>query len=327
MKLESNRKIKSIVITPNHIMGIISSLNSTYQLNIFLLLLENLKGFSQKEFNNHLAGQRALFEQEVLTMKISLSDIAKPSEYRDVKSAFLNMSKIICEVRYTEEPIEKIWSGSLFNVSIPVKANYSSIIKVNMDVVVARLFINFKRNNYHQPSFYSKIDTNIRLHTKFKSSVKLYLYLSLWKNKSFIKVSLIELCDSLGLPKAYNTPSNFKKHILEPSYSILKDFNDVWFDLDQVKISKEFNKDHIIELKVMNRETVQMEQKRDSQILDLLTHHFNFSLIDLNEIDDILKSVSKERIVEKLSELIPALSNVQNKANYVKTSLKNQFKR
>lgn len=326
MKLENDRKIKSLVVTPNHILGLISSLNSTYQLNIFLLLLEKLKDFSQKEFNNYLAGQKALFEQEVLTMKINLSDISKPSEYRDVKTAFLKMSKILCEIRYKEDSIEKIWSGSLFSVSIPVKANYSSIIKVNMDVVVARLFINFNRNNYKQPSFYSKIDTNIRRHTKFKNSVKLYLFLSLWKNKPFLKVRLTELCDSLGLTKTYNSPSNFKKHVLEPSYPILKEFNDVWFDLDKITISKNKESEHVVEFKVLNKETEQIEQNRNNQIKDLLANHFNFTLNDFKEIDDILKSVSKERLVGKLSELIHSLSNVKNKAEYTKTSLKNAFK-
>ena len=326
MKLESKRKIKSIVITPNHIMGIISSLNSSYQLNIFLLLLENLKDFSQKEFNNHLAGQKALFEQEVLTMKISLSDIAKPSEYRDVKSAFLKMSKIICEVRYTEESIEKIWSGSLFSVSIPVKANYSSIIRVNMDVVVARLFINFNRKNNNEPSFYSKMDTNIRLYTKFKNSIKLYLYLSLWRNKQFLKVRLTDLCDSLGLTKTYNNPSNFKKHILEPSYLILKEFNDVWFDLEKITISKNKDCEHVIEFRVINKEVEQIEQSKNNQIIDLLTNHFNFSMNDFKEIDDILKSVPKHHIIGKLSELVYSLKNVKNKAQYTKTSLKNAFK-
>ncbi|MFD1770650.1 replication initiation protein [Sphingobacterium suaedae] len=326
MKLENDRKIKSIVVTPNHIMGIISSLSSTYQLHIFLLLLEKLKGFSQKEFNNYLAGQKALFEQEVLTMKINLSDVSKPSEYRDVKTTFLKMSKILCEIRYKEDSIEKIWSGSLFSVSIPVKANYSSIIKVNMDVVVARLFINFNRNSDKLPSFYSKIDTNIRLHTKFKNSVKLYLYLSLWKNRPFFKVRLSELCNSLGLTKTYNNPSNFKKHILEPSYPILKEFNDVWFDFEKTIISKNRKDEDVVDFKVLNRETAEFEQNKNNQIIDLLTNHFNFNLNDLKEIDEILYSVSKDRIVGKLSELLHTLSNVKNKAEYTKTALKNAFK-
>ncbi|MVZ63789.1 RepB family plasmid replication initiator protein [Sphingobacterium humi] len=258
MKLVNSNKTKPVVITPNHIMGIISSLNSTYQLNIFLILLKNLKDFSQKEFDKHLAGQKALLEHEVLTMKISLSDIAKSSEYREVKTAFLKMSKIICEIRYNEDSVEKIWSGSLFSVSIPIKANYSSIIMVNMDVVVARLFINFNRNKSRRASYYSKINTNIRHHTKFKNSLKLYLYLSLWRNCSNHEISLIDLCNSLGLSKSYSNPSNFKKHILEPSYQILKDFNDVWFDLDKSKIKKDSNNENIIELHVINMVNVEI---------------------------------------------------------------------
>lgn len=127
------------------------------------------------------------------------------------------------------------------------------------------------------------------------------------------------------MSKTYNIPSNFKKHILEPAYPVLKDFNDVWFDLEKNTISKNGKGEHVIEFRVLDKDTAYIDEKRNSQIIDLLTMHFNFTLNDLNEIGDILKSVSKERLVGKLSELIPSLSNVKNKANYVKISLRNEF--
>lgn len=236
------------------------------------------------------------------------------------------MSKIICEIRYKEDSVEKIWSGSLFSVSIPIKANYSSIIMVNMDVVVARLFINFNRNKSRRASYYSKINTNIRHHTKFKNSLKLYHYLSLWRNSSNQEISLIDLCNSLGLSKSYSNTSNFKKHILEPSYQILKDFNDVWFDLDKSKIKKDSNNENIIELHVMNIVNVEIEQKKASQISDILTSHFDFTFNDFNEVDDIIKSVSKDKLFEKLSHLLPHIYKVKHKAEYTKVALRNNFK-
>ncbi|MGG5905532.1 hypothetical protein, partial [Sphingobacterium daejeonense] len=141
---------KSIVLTPNHLMDVVSSRDSTYQLNIFLLLIEKLKDFAQKEFDTYLAGQKALYEQEVLILKIPLSSISNPSEYRDVKKAFLKMTEIQCKILFKEANEEVEWKGNLFNVEIRSKANYSSNIKIKMDIVVARLFIKFNRNNYKQ---------------------------------------------------------------------------------------------------------------------------------------------------------------------------------
>src|SRR5690606_34833378 len=98
-KVTENRR-KSLVVTPNHVMDLLSFVDSTYQLHIFLLILENLKGFARAELNNHLSGQRRLFGEEVTVTQIPLSEIANASEYRDVKKAFLNMSKIQCEIKY-----------------------------------------------------------------------------------------------------------------------------------------------------------------------------------------------------------------------------------
>ncbi|MGG5905542.1 hypothetical protein, partial [Sphingobacterium daejeonense] len=153
----------------------------------------------------------------------------------------------------------------------------------------------------------------------------LYLYLSLWKNKSSIKIDLSDLCDFLGLSKGYYNPSNFKKHILEPSYLILKEFNDVWFDLHCVKISKGFNGGHLLHLKVTNREMVELEEKKRNQIIDYLTYHFNFKIIDIQEINDIINSVSKDVLIEKLSYLLQYVNGQRDKPRYIKKALKKMF--
>lgn len=324
---EIDRGKNSIVLMPNHILDVLSFLDSTYQLHIFLLLIRNLKDFGQKEFNHYLAGQKALFEQEILTIQIPLSEISKPSEYRDVKKAFLDMSKIPCEIRYIEHKVDKIWSGSLFNVTVPVKANFSSMVKVNMDVVVARLFINFNRNHHQQPSFYSRIDTNIRLHTKLKNTIKLYLYLSLWKNKSIVKVSFVDLCNSLGLPKSYFSVSNFRKHILEPASQVLREFNDVWFDLDKIDIKKNKVGEHILEMKILTKEIVKLEEEKKNQITNFLMSHFDFKSNDLQDIGHIINGVAQAKLIDKLSYLLEQTAKMKNRANYVKIALINEFEK
>lgn len=326
MKGEIVNRAKSVIITPNHVMDVLNSLNSTYQLHVFLLLIEKLKGYGQKEYDKYQSGQRALFELDTLTLKIPLSNISKASEYRDVKNALLEMSRIHCEIRYKEDSVDKIWSGSLFNTTIPVKANYSSIIKINMDIVVARLFINFNRNKDSRPIFYTTVDTNIRRYTKSKNALKLYLYLCLWRNKSFIKIKLSDLCNYLGLPKSYSSSFNFKKHILEGSYTILKSFKDVWYELEDIKFkSNEFN-ETILQLKLMTFDRLKIEDERKNSLNNVLINHFNFKEKDIEDISPIINSTKPELIIDKLSTLLNKIDGIKNTTNYVKQSLINEFK-
>jgi plasmid replication initiation protein len=323
-KVTENRR-KSLVVTPNHVMDLLSFVDSTYQLHIFLLILENLKGFAQKEFDNHLSGQRSLFGEEVIVMQIALSEISNASEYRDVKKAFLNMSKIHCEIKYDESNERKIWSGSLFSVSIPVVPNYSSFVKIRMDVVVAKLFINFRRNQNRLPAYYSKLDTNIRLFTRTKNTIKLYLYLSLWRSKSQINVKLDDLCLSMGLPKAYRIPSNFKKHILEPAREVLRKFNDVWFDFDRSSIHKSKEGSYHLRLKLTTREKSEAERMKAEQIENILRLHFGFHSADIKEMEAIIRSAPKDQFIDKLLHLSNGIGKVKHKVSYVKKSLINRF--
>lgn len=326
MKGEIINRAKYAVLTPNHVMDVLNSLNSTYQLNVFLLLIENLKDYGQKEYDKYQSGQRELFEQDTLTINIPLSNISKASEYRDVKNALLEMSRIHCEIRYKEDSVDKIWSGSLFNTTIPVKANYSSIIKINMDIVVARLFINFSRNTSKQPIFYTTVDTNIRRCTKSKNAIKLYLYLCLWRNKSFVKIKLSDLCNYLGLPKSYSSSYNFKKHILESSYTILKSFKDVWYELEDTQFKSNNVNDTILELKLVTADRLKIEDEQNNLIYNLLKNHFSFKEKDIEDIIPIINSTQPEYIVDKLSTLLIRKDEINNLTNYVKQSLLNEFK-
>jgi len=325
-KVENKNTRFEQIRTPNHVLELMSFLSSTYQLNIFLLLIEHLKEFGNQEYANYQSGQKALFAREVLTIKISLSEISKPSEYRDVKKAFMEMSKIHCEIKFKELGENKIWCGSLFTVSIPMQPNYSSIVKINIDVVVARLFINFNRNEKREPIFFSKINTDIRLATKFKNSIKLYLYLCLWRNVHHFKKNIEDVCHSLGLPKAYYTPYNFKKHVLEISYPILKSFGDVWYEMDDIKISKNKKNENILDCKIYTKEKVEMEEQKKNYIINMLKLHFNFKEKDILDISDIIKSTSIKALSNKILYISENINGVNNKAEYVKKALINAFK-
>jgi len=312
--------------TPNHVLELLPFLSSTYQLKIFLLIIQNLREFGEIEYVNYQAGQKALLAQDVLSLSIPLSEISKPSEYRDVKKVFIEMSQILCEIKFKERGENKIWSGSLFSVSIPANPNYSSIVKINMDVVVARLFINFYRNEKREPIFYSKINTDIRMVTKLKNVIKLYLYLCLWRNVHQLNKSIKEVCDTLGLPKAYHLPHNFKKHLLEVSYPILKSFGDVWFEMNDIKIKKNKKNEYVLDCKIYTREKVEIEEHKKNSIINILKQHFNFKDRDIDEISTIITSTSTKALSDKILYISENLNGVINKAEYVKKALTNEFK-
>lgn len=318
---------QKLIRTPNHVFDLISSFDSIYQLHIFLMILDQLQKYTIKEYNEHKAGQLVLFQQDVISINIRLDSISKPSEYRDVKTALLKMSRIICDFKYKDDKEERQWSGSLFSVNVPVKGSYSSQIKIILSKTVADFFILFNRNKKSSPIHFSKINTDIRNATNKKNTIKLYLFLATWRNRPFAKISLIDLCNYLGLGKSYLIPTNFKKHILEPANKILLMFNDVWFDFDKSEIDRNSVGETIITLKIKTKDTDELENKAIDRIPNMLRSHFNFKESDLNEITDIIDNTPTNRIVDKLSYLIQYQDTINNRVNYIKTVLINEFRK
>lgn len=325
MNRVTKQKDLSYIITPNHVFDIISSLQSIYQLRIFLIILENLHEYTQLEFNNHLAGRKAMNDIDVLIIHIPLSKISKPSEYRDVKKAIKIMTKIHCQIKFYDLGKLSNWIGTLFNAIIPDQPNHNSTLKIKMDVHVAKLLINFRRNDYKLPSFYSKIDTSIRCTTRFKNVIKLYLYLSLWREKEFREVQLDELCQYLGLPKSYYTTSNFNKHILEPSITVLKEFNDVWIESEKTSIYKNKTGSVMIRLSIMTKDRARIIKAKKDQIIKLLELHFKFNFEDLKEIEPILISAPPHKLLNKISELHTKIKHEKSTVKFVKIALFNEF--
>jgi hypothetical protein len=170
------------------------------------------------------------------------------------------------------------------------------------------------------------VDTNIRRYTKSKNALKLYLYLCLWRNKSFVKIKLSDLCNYLGLPKSYSSSYNFKKHILESSYTILKSFKDVWYELEDTQFKSNHFNDTILELKLMTADRVKIEDEKNNLIYNVLKNHFNFNEKDIEDISPIINSTKPELIIDKLSTLLNKKVGIKNTTNYVKQSLLNEFK-
>ncbi len=326
------RKVEYIIAnvdqtkTPNHVLELIAFFNTLYQLKIFLLLIKYLQDLWHKEFINYQAGLKVINDQEALIINIPMSQICNPSEYGDVKEAIIKMAKIICKIKYKEFCEYKVWYGSLFSVSISDKPNNSSIVKINMNVVVARLFINFCRNEKREPIYYSKINTNIRLITKSKNTIKLYIYLCLWRNVNFLRKNFVEICDTLGLPKSYYNPNNFKKHIIEVAYPVLKKFGDVWYELEDTKISKNNKNEYILECKIYTKENAENEALKKNNIINMMKLHFNLNEKDISDISDIISSTSTKALSEKIIYINDNLKGVHNKAEYVKKALINEFK-
>src|SRR5690606_16371990 len=148
----------------------------------------------------------------------------------------------------------------------------------------------------------------------------------LWREKDFREVKLEDLCQYLGFPKSYYTTSNFNKHILEPSITVLKEFNDVWIEAEKTSIYKNKTGLLMIRLSIMTKDRARIIQAKKDQIIKLLELHFKFNFEDIKDIEQILNNIHPQRVFQKLSEInTEDIKHKNSIAKFVKTALLNEF--
>jgi plasmid replication initiation protein len=294
-----NIKKLGLIVTPNRILEAIAEF-SVYQLRIYATIIELLQEAAKKSFENGPVAIEELLGREMISLCIPLKKISKPSEYRDVKKSLLQMSKINCEITYNDNGKKQMMSGSLFTVDIPLEANWRSTLKIMLHPQVAKLMLTFQRNKEGQPIFYSKFNPAVIQALKNKHTIRLYFLLCLWRNRGSMIVSVDNLYQSLGLGSTYSLFSNFKKHILLPSYRDLANHGDVWFDINDPKfIVKQGNKTIGLNFKIITQTIIEDRERKIFAITDLLKKHYNFHAPDLEEIKDILEGIPYVEIMNK----------------------------
>jgi hypothetical protein len=178
---------------------------------------------------------------------------------------------------------------------------------------------------------YSRYLLEVAFNSSSTYVMKLYQYMSHWKQKGAIEVKVEELRNWMQLEDKYEHSKDLRKCILDPAAKELKERADIWFELGTpIKEGK-----RIVgwQLRIFRREEKQdpaLEAGHAERIAKNLMGYFQLSPGQLHELQPIL---SKPELYKRLQDKMEAVckhleaqkGKIKSRAIYTLTALKKEF--
>lgn len=174
---------------------------------------------------------------------------------------------------------------------------------------------------------YSKYIAEVSFDSSSRYIMRMYQFISHWKDKTKKVVTVDELRDVLELGDKYRKPKDLRKHILEPCIEDLKKRADVWFEIDApIKTGRSITA-YVFKIYTRNESTHNAEA-HTTNIQHVLKTVFGLHAYHLEQLRSIInKAEYHPHIYEKLSDIEAQVrtGKVQNIKAYVVKTLQNEF--
>ncbi|WP_118194671.1 replication initiation protein [Albibacterium indicum] len=329
-KLEKSQVDLNLIPTPNRILEVVAQF-TVYQWRIYATIIELLEKETKKSFEGGQLAIQSFLSQQTVVLSIPLRKISThASDYRRAKRSLAEMSKIECEITYSENGKGRVVTGSLFTVDMPLIPNWKSTARIYIHPEVAKLFLTFRRNHKNDPIFYSRFSPNVVRKLTNVHVIKLYFLLCLWRNRDVIYKSIDDLYLMLNIGSKYARFSDFNKHIIRPAYKALLAIGDVWFDIEDPDFyKKEGAKTVGLNFKLLTKRHLESHQTKVESIKLMLINAYQFKDIDLNKIADVFAHMRYRDINLKVLELADKINSspeIRSPKEYIITSLNNEVK-
>jgi len=181
--------------------------------------------------------------------------------------------------------------------------------------------------DYLSLASYSKYIVEISMASNSRYTMRLYQFISHWRDKTKKVVTLDELRDILELGEKYEKPKDLRKFILEPSIKDLKDRADVWFEIDKPIKSGRSITGYVFSIykRNYNRHNASAHEQNITDTLKTLFGLRSYHIDQLREI--INKAELHPHIYQKINEIEFQISKgkVERLQPYVVQALKNEF--
>ena len=174
---------------------------------------------------------------------------------------------------------------------------------------------------------YSKYVAEVSFDSSSRYIMRMYQFISHWKDKTKKVVTLDELRDVLELGDKYSKPKDLRKHILEPCIADLKKRADVWFEIEAPTKAGRSITGYVF--RIYNRTTdLRNAEVHSINIQNILKTAFGLRAYHLEQLHEILnKSEYHAHIYQKLKDVDEQISSgkVKNIQAYVVRTLQNEF--
>ncbi len=173
---------------------------------------------------------------------------------------------------------------------------------------------------------YSKYMAEVSFDSSSRYVMRMYQFISHWKDKTKKVVTLDELRDVLELGDKYSKPKDLRKHILEPCIEDLKKRADVWFDIEAPTKTGRSITGYVFRIYTKNTDLRNAEAHAVN--IQHLLKAAGLSDYHLEQLRDILnKSEYHPHIYRKLKDVEEQISagKVKNATAYIVRTLQNEF--
>ena len=174
---------------------------------------------------------------------------------------------------------------------------------------------------------YSKYIVEVSMESSSRYIMRVYQFISHWRDKTKKVVMLDELRDILEVGEKYSRPKDLRKYILEPCMKDLKKRADIWFDIEApVKAGRSIT-GYVFKLYNRNN-SARHASAHEQNIRDILKSIFGLTNYHLEQLREIVNRAELHpHIYEKIKEIEAQVrkGKVQKVKPYVVRVLQNEF--
>jgi hypothetical protein len=324
-----------IVFIPNRVTN--AKYNYTLiQEKIFNYVLFNLQEAIKLSMNGREYQQLELFktEEDGITLKIPMSNITIPQNYKDVREAAENLQKTIIRIIEINKETGKkeAWSLTLFGeVGVPVETERNSLLQIKMSKKVAKLLVQMDLNREGKPGNYTSFLLQVATGAKNKYTARIYKKIASWKEKGGFYQTIEEFRDWLELGEKYKNFIEIKRNILIPVQKELQGKADCWFNCAEKTFENRVGKKVVgINWKVITPAFEEAIQIKADNFRNMLRMHVHFKDDDINQLEPILSrdfdlSAITLRFMEIRDYIAANKDKIENPKAYLIKSLLKEF--
>ena len=290
---------------------------STIQTRILYSVIFHLQTHIEAVIQGSNIEQLPLFQdnKDKIRLLIPIKEFGvQPKHYDQLREAMTNVATIPVQLD-TKDPLTgaEAWKISgLFEAYVP-KEKYQRNVTIEIDKLVVQWLVNSKISGF------TKFGYEIAMNASTKWTSRIYVFISSWKDKGGVTISLDNFRHMLALEDKYLKFSHLMARVIDPARIELHEKADVWFEMDTItkkgKVTQLIFK--VIKASQLRQRQIEIENMKNT-LLYWCADRFNFKDTHKKAILNMLTPENTQSVYLKVAELHEYI-NVQQKVKDIKS--------
>lgn len=298
---------------------------SAVQQKVFAFIMLYLQDSINQLFVNKSlqVNQLSLFKDDSkVEITLVLSNFCNSANYKEFIQSVRLMASALIKFPDRKGSNGLIYGGEghlISSIHYP-KVKHKKEILICLDKAVVEDLLIIKNG-------YTRFSYEIILTAKNKYTGRIYQLICRWRDTGGFRLKYSDLRSMLSIDEdKYKTWKDFKKRVIVPVQAELTERADVWFE---VELEKGENSKYL-NFKVITSEQMAVLNKKKDSIMELLKHHFGYSVEDYKDISvyllrpHIFNDLHLKLI--DLFEIIKLNNSIKHIPSYINAAIIKEFK-